>query len=135
MKKYEQFAQNLKNTLIAKGYEPKARVIRDELNRRHFGKEISWHGVARWLRGEALPEFDRLRTLGEWLEVDLSELVEPEIVQKVEQKISIKDPYFEQSAASYKDDYLFRIFTNLPSEQKKAVREVIMAMHKAYRAK
>ena len=136
MNEKEKFTTNLRRILIEKGYEPKASVIEREFNLRHYGKPIGLHAVARWLRGEGLPSLARLQTLAKWLEIDIQELVSDEKayqVAKLEKKKE-SNKYIWESAASYQDQTLFQIFLNLPQEQKKVVREVIMAMDKAYRS-
>ena len=136
MNEKEKFATNLRRILIEKGYEPKASVIEREFNLRHYGKPIGLHAVARWLRGEGLPSLARLQTLAKWLEIDIQELVSDEKayqVAKLEKKKE-SNKYTWESAASYQDQTLFQMFLNLPQEQKKVVREVIMAMDKAYRS-
>lgn len=81
-----------------------------------------------------MPTAKHLKTLAEWLEIDIHELVSDEKayqVAKLEKKKELNKHIWE-SAASYQDQTLFQIFLNLPQEQKKVVREVIMAMDKAY---
>ncbi|HHF6577976.1 TPA: hypothetical protein ACPP6G_001343 [Haemophilus influenzae] len=136
MNEKEKFATNLRRILIEKGYEPKASVIEREFNLRHYGKPIGLHAVARWLRGEGLPSLARLQTLAKWLEIDIQELVSDKRAYQVEKLEKKKEPnkHIWESAASYQDQTLFQIFLNLPQEQKKVVREVIMAMDKAYRS-
>ena len=136
MNEKEKFATNLRRILIEKGYEPKASVIEREFNLRHYGKPIGLHAVARWLRGEGLPSLARLQTLAKWLEIDIQELVSNEKAYQVSKLEKKKEPnkHIWESAASYQDQILFQIFLNLPQEQKKVVREVIMAMDKAYRS-
>ena len=136
MNEKEKFATNLRRILIEKGYEPKASVIEREFNLRHYGKPIGLHAVARWLRGEGLPSLARLQTLAKWLEIDIQELVSNEKAYQVAKLEKKKEPNKQiwESAASYQDQILFQIFLNLPQEQKKVVREVIMAMDKAYRS-
>ena len=135
MNEREQFAQNLKRILVEKGISPRASVLEREFNLHHYGKPIGFHAVARWLRGEALPSLARLRTLADWLEVELTELVSAETAYKINKVEKQKEPskHIWQTAASYQDQMLFETFLNLPQEQRKVVREVIVAMHKAYR--
>ncbi len=135
MNEKELFAEKLREILIFKGYEPKASVVEREFNLRHYGKPITLHAVARWLRGEGFPSIARIRTLAEWLDVDVSELVSEAKAYQVAKVEKQKEPskHIWESAASYQDQMLFQMFVNLPQEQKKVVREVIMAMHKAYR--
>ena len=136
MNEKEKFATNLRRILIEKGYEPKASVIEREFNLHHYGKPIGLHAVARWLRGEGLPSLARLQTLAKWLEIDIQELVSDKRAYQVAKLEKKKEPnkHIWESAASYRDQTLFQIFLNLPQEQKKVVREVIMAMDKAYRS-
>ena len=81
-----------------------------------------------------MPTARHLKTLSEWLEVDIHELVSDEKAYQVAKLEKKKEPnkHIWESAASYQDQTLFQIFLNLPQEQKKVVREVIMAMDKAY---
>ncbi|MGX3066151.1 hypothetical protein [Ursidibacter arcticus] len=129
------FAENLKKILVEKGITPKASVLEREFNLHHYGKPIGLHAVARWLRGEALPSLARLRTLADWLEVELTELVSDETAYKINKVEKQKEPtkHIWETAASYQDQVLFETFLKLPQEQRKIVREVIIAMHKAYR--
>ncbi|PJG85719.1 hypothetical protein [Conservatibacter flavescens] len=130
------FAENLKRILIAKGYKPTASVIERELNLRYYGKPIGQAAVAKWLRGDGFPTTERLKTLCEWLEIEPNELVSEALAYKVaklsQAKPEVKKEIWEL-AQSYDEEELIKIFLNLPKEQKKTVREVIMAMHKAYR--
>ncbi|OOF83966.1 hypothetical protein BKG93_08965 [Rodentibacter ratti] len=135
MNEKEKFAETLRQLLLEKGYEPKAATLEREFNLRHYGKPIGLHAVARWLRGETLPSLARLRTLADWLEVDIKTLVSEEKayqVSKIEQQ-NLPAKHIWESASSYHDQILFQKFLNLPQEQKKIVREIIMALHKVYR--
>lgn len=136
MNEREYFAQNLKRILVEKGISPKASVLEREFNLHHYGKPIGLHAVARWLRGEALPSLARLRTLADWLEVELTELVSAETAYKINKVEKQKEPtkHIWEMAASYQEQLLFETFLNLPQEQRKVVREVIVAMHKAYQS-
>ncbi|WP_109128446.1 helix-turn-helix domain-containing protein [Aggregatibacter segnis] len=136
MNEREYFAQNLKRILVEKGISPKASVLEREFNLHHYGKPIGLHAVARWLRGEALPSLARLRTLANWLEVELTELVSAETAYKINKVEKQKEPtkHIWEMAASYQEQLLFETFLNLPQEQRKVVREVIVAMHKAYQS-
>lgn len=60
-----------------------ASVLEREFNLRR-GKPIGLHAFASWLRGETLPEVTRLKTLAEWLNVPVSELVSEETAYKLE---------------------------------------------------
>lgn len=135
MNENKQFSKKLKALLIERGYEPKASVLEREFNLRHYGKPIGLHAFARWLRGETLPTLARLKTLSEWLNVPVGDLVSEELAYKLDRVEKEKElsRHIWEEAASYQDQTVIKLFLNLPSEQKKVVREVIMAMDKAYR--
>ncbi|QIM69724.1 hypothetical protein [Basfia succiniciproducens] len=135
MNEKELFAEKLKALLIERGYKPMASVLEREFNLRHYGKPIGLHAFASWLRGETMPRPARLRTLAEWLNVPVSDLVSDELAYKLDRVEKEKElsKHIWEEAASYQDQTVIKLFLNLPSEQKKVVREVIMAMDKAYR--
>lgn len=135
MDEKKRFAEKLKSLLEERGYEAKASVLEREFNLRHYGKPIGLHGFARWLRGETLPTLSRLKTLSDWLSVPISDLVSEEVVYKLERIEKKKEPskHIWEEAESYQEQTVIRMFLNLPKEQKKVIREVIMAMDKAYR--
>lgn len=123
-----QFAHNLKAALTAKGYEAKAAVLEREFNLRYFGKAITLHAAAKWLRGEAIPRHDKVMTLAKWLEVKPDELV---YGLEVKEEIQRSRQRWEENIG-YQERELFELFLNLPAPQRKIVREVIMAFAKAY---
>ncbi|KGQ71546.1 hypothetical protein A1D23_06845 [Chelonobacter oris] len=133
MNEKERFSENLKRALIANGYEPKAVILEREFNLRYYGKGLSLHGVAKWLRGEAIPSLDKLRALSTWLKVDLTELVYDSTLRKLEENEKRKTPakYYWESAASFQEQAVFEVYLSLPPAQRKIVREVIIAFHKA----
>ncbi|MDG2943090.1 hypothetical protein [Exercitatus varius] len=135
MNEKQLFSKKLKALLIERGYDPKASVLEREFNLRHYGKPIGLHAFAHWLRGETLPTLARLKTLSEWLNVPVSDLVSEELAYKLDRVEKEKAPskHIWEEAASYQDQTVIKLFLNLPSEQKRVVREVIMAMDKAYR--
>lgn len=128
------FAEKLKALLIERGYKPMASVLEREFNLRHYGKPIGLHAFASWLRGETLPRSARLKTLAEWLNVPVTDLVSEELAYKLDRVEKEPSKHLWEEATSYQDQTVIKMFLNLPKEQKKVVREVIMAMDKAYRS-
>lgn len=123
-----QFSKALKAAMTAKGYPAKAAVLEREFNLKYYGKPITLHGVAKWLRGESLPSHDKVITLAKWLEIEPSELV---YGIKIKEEIAEKKQRW-QDAISYQEREVFEAFLNLPAPQRKIVREVILAFSKAY---
>lgn len=124
----EQFAETLKVAMKNKGYPAKAAILEREFNLKHYGKPITLHGAAKWLRGEAIPRHDKIITLAKWLDIEPSELV---------YGIEIKEDIIQnkkrwQDAIGYQEREVFEAFLNLPAPQRKIVREVILAFSRAY---
>jgi len=69
-----QFAQRLRDAMQAAGYAPRPAVLEREFNTRYWGKQMTLHGVRRWLLGETLPSQPKLLVLAEWLGVAPHEL-------------------------------------------------------------
>lgn len=123
-----QFAEKLKEAMRAKGYEPKASVLEREFNLRYFGKAVTLHAAAKWLRGESVPYHDKVVTLAKWLEIAPDELV---YGLEVKEEIAQKKARWEENIG-YQERELFEAFLNLPAPQRKIVREVILAFANAY---
>ena len=75
------FALAFKNGLLMRFKEvPSAAFIAKEFNLRAPGLEpISQESARRWLRGLAIPQFDKLLVLRSWLNLDLNALAMPSI--------------------------------------------------------
>ncbi|WP_338440664.1 XRE family transcriptional regulator [uncultured Aquabacterium sp.] len=125
------FAKRLEDAMLAAGYEPKPAVLEREFNTRHWGKPMTLHGVRRWLRGETLPPQDKLRTLAQWLKLTPEELqFGRDMAHRVE------SPRHRWGAEiGYQDRELFEAFLKLPVPQRRVVREVILALTLAARAR
>ncbi len=114
----------------AAGYPPRAAVLEREFNTRHWGKPMTLHGVARWLRGETKPSGDKLQTLAEWLAVTPQELDgSDEVVRRIERRRARWD-----SGIGYEERELFEAFLRLPVPQRRVIRDVILAFVKAQSA-
>lgn len=122
-----EFAQRLKDALVAKGYPPKAAVLEREFNLRCFGKPITLHAAGKWLRGESIPRNDKMLVLAKWLEVQPDDLV-----YGLEIKEEIHKKKMRWDNVGYQERELFEMFLDLPAPQRKVVRDVIVAFHLAY---
>ncbi|MDY2796912.1 helix-turn-helix transcriptional regulator [[Pasteurella] aerogenes] len=136
MNEKEYFAKNLREILEQKGIEARPCVLEREFHLHHYGKDITQQAIKKWLDGTSLPTAERLQTLADWLQVDLTELVSEERAYKIRKKNEKQKSnknLWELLQKNYEDQDLIEKWFNLPPEQKKVVREVIMAMDKAYR--
>ena len=83
MNEKENFAKNLKEILERKGIEARPSVLEREFHLHHYGKDITQQAIRKWLEGLSLPTSERLQTLADWLQVDLTELVSEERAYKI----------------------------------------------------
>ncbi|MDO9141489.1 MAG: hypothetical protein Q7U38_14315 [Methylobacter sp.] len=51
----QEFAQRLRNAMLANGYEARPTVLEKGFNTRYWGRSVTVQAVTRWLRGEAIP--------------------------------------------------------------------------------
>lgn len=125
-----EFAKRLREAMAAMGYDPRPAVLEREFNLRYWGKAMTLHGVRRWLHGETLPSQDKLLVLAEWLQVPPQQLrYGTEIETKVRERRARWD-----AALGYQDREVIEAYLRIPPPQRKALREVILAMAQAYPA-
>ena len=106
------------------GYPPRPAVLEREFNLRWYGRPMTLHGVRRWLLGEAIPAQDKILTLAEWLGIS------PHILRygaEIEHRIEERNARWEQ-ALQYQERAVINAYLNLPLVQRKAVREIILAL-------
>ncbi len=123
----ENFANRLRDAMLAQGYEPKPAVLERQFNLHYDGSPMTLHGVRRWLRGETLPAQDKLIALAKWLRVPPDEL---RYGAEIKSEITLARQRWDE-AISFQEREVFEAFLNLPAPQRKIVREVILAFVKA----
>ena len=128
MSEKTEFAERLAAAMKSAGYEARPSVLEKEFNTRYWGQAVSYQAVARWLKGEALPAQDKLELICKWLNIEpqMLRFGEP-LVHSIRTKKKKLD-----EAISYHEREIFEAFLALPPEQKRVVREVILAFAKAY---
>jgi len=129
----EQFAARLRDAMVAAGYEPRPAVLEREFNTRHWGKPMTLHGVRRWLRGETLPDYRKLTTLAEWLQVPVQQLGYGEAPQQ-QHGTRERTPPAWNAGLGYQDRELFEIYLRLPVPKRRLARDVILAIARAHEA-
>jgi transcriptional regulator with XRE-family HTH domain len=118
-----EFAQRLRECMVAVGLQPRPGVLRNLFNARYWGTSVSFQAVSCWLKGEAIPAQDKLQLLAEILKV------EPEVLrygQEVRRSVEEKRKRWDE-ALSYQEREMFDAYLQLPVPQRKLVREVIEA--------
>lgn len=124
----KEFAQRLREAMDRAGYQPRPSVLEREYNLRCWGKPMTLHGVRRWLKGETLPSQEKLLVIAEWLQVSPQELL---YGPKVGQPIKERRARWEE-AIGHQEREIFEAYLKLPQEQRKVIREVIVAFCRAY---
>ena len=92
-------------------------------NTRYWGRSVSFQAVSRWLKGEAIPEQDKLLVLAEVLNI------EPEVLrfgEGIRKSLKERKQRWEEGAG-YLERETFDAFLKLPATHRKIVREVILA--------
>jgi len=121
------FAERLKIAMLAAGYEPRPSVLEREFNLRYLGRPLTFQAVRRWLRGDSLPEQDKLQVLADWLGVEPQAL---RFGEQAAQKIQEKRGQWE-TALKGEEREVLQAYLSLPIEQRKIIREVILTFAKA----
>lgn len=122
-----EFAQRLRDAMQTAGLEPRPSVLVNLFNTHYWGRSVSFQAVSRWLRGEAIPEQDKLLVLATVLNV------QPEVLrfgEGVRQSIEQRKQRWEEGAG-YLERETFDAFLQLPAGQRKIIREVILTFAKA----
>lgn len=122
-----EFAERLRQAMLAAGYPDRPAVLEREFNSRYWGRSVTFQAVSRWLRGQSIPSQEKLQVLAEWLEV------EPQALRygdKAVSRIRANRALWED-AKHFQERATFEAFLSLPLPQRKIVREVILAFAKA----
>lgn len=125
-----EFAERLRQAMLALGYEPKPAVLEKEFNQRYWGRAMTLHGVRRWLRGETFPSNDKLHVLAEWLQVLPHELRDG---LAISERIVQRRKRWEEDVG-YVEREVFEAYLKLPVPYRKIVREVILAFARSHGA-
>ncbi|SDK24192.1 transcriptional regulator [Billgrantia gudaonensis] len=121
------FADRLANAMRAAGYEPRPAVLEREFNLRFWGKPVTLQGVRRWLRGETLPQQEKLEVLAAWLNVEPQELrYGKRAVNRIREA---KGRW--KSTISAEERQVLEKYLALPVAERKVVAQVIDAFYRA----
>ncbi len=123
-----EFAQRLRNAMLAAGYEVRPTVLEKGFNTRYWGRSVTVQAVTRWLRGEAIPSQEKLQVLAEWLKIEPHAL---RFGEQAAESIRTKRRQWDE-ALDYQERETIERYLSLPIAQRKVVREVIAAFAKAF---
>jgi len=114
--------------MVAAGLEPRPGVLLNQFNANYWGRSVSFQAVSRWLRGEAIPEQDKLLVLAGILKI------EPEVLrfgEAVRQSVQQHRKRWDEGVG-YLERETFDAFLKLPAPQRKIIREVILTFAKVH---
>lgn len=122
-KEKEAFSRRLRQALAAAGADDRSptRLAR-EFNRRHKGADVSVNAAHLWLRGDAIPTQDKIKTLAAWLGVTPDWLRFGE-TDAPRMSYSVREP-----APTESDLELMRQFRRLSTGHRQAVREMVLSL-------
>ena len=123
-----EFAERLRSAMESAGLEPRPGVLLNLFNTHYWGRSVTFQAVSRWLRGESIPEQDKLITLAKVLKI------EPEVLrfgEAVRQSVREHRQRWDEGVG-YLERETFDAFLQLPAPQRKLIREVIMTFAKAH---
>ena len=123
-----EFAQRLQAAMVAAGLEPRPGVLLNQFNANYWGRSVSFQAVSRWLRGEAIPEQDKLLVLAGILKI------EPEVLRfgdAVRQSVQQHRKRWDEGVG-FLERETFDAFLKLPAPQRKIIREVILTFAKVH---
>jgi transcriptional regulator with XRE-family HTH domain len=125
------FAQRLTAAMRAAGLEPRPSVLLDLFNSRYWGRSVTFQAVSRWLKGEAFPAQDKLIVLSELLKISPDELRYGKAVVYRPQTEHPHQPLKERPVGYLERD-TFDAFMQLPVQQRKLIREVILTFARVH---
>lgn len=124
-----EFAERLQAAMRDAGLEPRPAVLLHLFNTHYWGRPVTFQAVSRWLRGESIPEQDKLITLAEILKV------EPQVLrfgEDVRQSLHKHRQRWEEGVG-YLERETFDTFLQLPAPQRKLIREVILTFAQVHK--
>jgi transcriptional regulator with XRE-family HTH domain len=117
----QQFAKRLKQAMQAAGLKPIPSVLVDQFNLEYRGKSVTFQTASRWLRGEALPDVEKVQTLARLLGIGACQLLFGERA-----RLSVREPADEVAEPLRALDRKMLLgYFRLESEQRKLVRDLV----------
>ena len=123
-----EFAQRLRQAMVAAGLDPRPGVLLNLFNTHYWGRSVTFQAVSRWLRGEAIPAQDKLVVLANVLKI------EPEVLrygEAVRHSVQQHRQRWEQDIG-YLERATFDALLQLPPPQRKLIREVILTFARVH---
>ncbi len=116
----EAFAARLRHAMKEAGLKASATQLADAFNLRYWGVGITSHAARNWMIGVSLPKQDKLKTLGEVLQISPQDL----LFGPRSEYLAVKESP-ENTPLCMGDAEMLRQFLQLNKDQKKMIRHVV----------
>ncbi len=116
----EAFAARLRHAMKEAGLKASATQLADAFNLRYWGVGITSHAARNWMIGASLPKQDKLKTLGDILQISPQDL----LFGPRSEYPAVKETS-ENTPLSLGDSEMLRQFLQLNKDQKKMIRHVV----------
>ena len=115
---YEAFAARLRQAMKYAGLKASATHLADSFNLRYWGEGITAHAARNWMFGVSMPKQDKLKTLGEVLNISPQDLLfGPQRVVHEVKETQVSD------GMGMGDTEMLRQYLQLQPEHKRMVRQ------------
>lgn len=125
-----EFGERLRSAMEAAGLVARPSVLLKLFNARYWGRSVTFQAASRWLRGQAIPEQDKLLVLAEILHM------EPEVLrygEGIRRTLRERQQRWDEGAG-YLERETFDTFLQLPDEQRSLIRQTVLLFAKANEA-
>jgi hypothetical protein len=113
----EAFAARLRHAMKEAGLKSSATQLADAFNMRYWGEGITAHAARNWMMGVSMPKPDKLKTLGDVLQISPQDL----LFGPSNPSLAVREPH-QPSALGMGDSEMLRQFLQLTAEHKRMVR-------------
>ncbi len=118
----QEFSKRLAEAMQAKGYASRPGVLHKLFNSHYHGRSVAFSTASKWLRGEALPDQDRLEVLAAALEID------PHVLRFGGHPRRVADTRLNWKEMAPEDAAACTTYLNLPSKRRELVRDLLKAL-------
>lgn len=113
----EAFAARLRQAMKEAGFKHSATQLAHAFNMRYWGEGITTHAARNWIIGVSMPKQDKLKTLGDILQISPQDLLFGPLKSKIDAKESAPS-----SPLSMGDSEMLRQYLLLTTEHKRMIR-------------
>ena len=118
----QEFAKRLAEAMQAQGYKPRPGVLLKLFNSHYNGRSVAFSTASKWLRGEMLPEQDKLEVLASLLDV------EPQVLRFGSPPGRLADSRLDWKAMSPEDAATCLSYLALPPKRRQLIGELVKAL-------